>query len=44
VFIACLGAPVAGFLLLRRGYRQAGPLVAWAPPGILAVVLAVVPL
>jgi hypothetical protein len=44
VFIACLGAPVLGFLLLRRGYRQAGPLAAWAPPVILATVLAVVPL
>jgi hypothetical protein len=44
VFIASLGAPVLGFLLLRRGHRRAGPLVAWAPPAILAAVLTVVPL
>jgi len=44
VFIASLGAPVLGFLLLRRGYRRAGLLVAWAPPVILAIVFALVPL
>lgn len=34
MFIACLAAPVLGFVLLRRGRPGAGVLLAWVPVAI----------
>ena len=34
MFVACLAAPVLGFLLLRRGRPGAGVLLAWVPVAI----------
>jgi hypothetical protein len=37
--VACLAAPVAGFILNRRGKAGAGLAVAWLPPAVALIAL-----
>jgi hypothetical protein len=39
--LACLAAPIAGFMLKRRGHTGAGLTIAWLPPAAALVVAAI---
>ena len=41
--IACLGLPIAGMMLLRRGHQGFGVFISWLPP-IIGGVLAFAPI
>ena len=41
--LACLAAPIIGFVLLRRGKGQMGLVIAWLPPAAFAIALALPP-